>query len=299
MKPVMTPSGEELTLVLIQSKDDPRVLARKAISHSDLLCPRDETWLYGMRAGVLDENLFDLSINILPGESRGAERVAGYAVELSRNGRSFRRSFSISSLAHVARRMAQPLSENKELADDGQYSFFLTTLPPQENDEVDESPKNGAGRVTRHFEAPVFEAAPLQEYLARAELMPGASAPEEDDAPADLMPIFTEPDVWEQGHELSRRGGELESAAVYTGRLFKDTESAERFMVLDACIEAEHAAEEKLSVTFTGATWATLRPRTASPSSRSRWCACRGRWSMSAPISRRWAGCRPPRRSRS
>lgn len=259
MKTVTTPSGQELNLVLIESKDDPRVLARTAIRHSDLLCARDETWLFGLRAGVLDTDLFGFDIRIWPGENRGAERIAGYAVELSKDGRSFRRNFTISSLAHVARRLAQPLAENKELPEDGRYSYFLTTLLPQ--DEESEEEANTSSRVTRRFEPPVFEPAPLADFVARSEPLAGASLPAEDEAPADLLPIFAEAEVWEQGHDLARRGGELESAAIYTGRLFKDTESAERFLVLDACIEAEHAAEEKLAVTFTGETWANIRER--------------------------------------
>jgi hypothetical protein len=64
---------------------------------------------------------------------------------------------------------------------------------------------------------------------------------------------------WQRGRDLARRGGEHESAAVFTGRLFRDTKSPEIFVVLDACLEAEHASEEKFSVTFSGDTWGKIR----------------------------------------
>ena len=50
----------------------------------------------------------------------------------------------------------------------------------------------------------------------------------------------------------------LESAAVFTGRLMQDSESAEVFTVVDACIEAQHTEKQAFSVKLTGDTWAEV-----------------------------------------
>jgi hypothetical protein len=39
----------------------------------------------------------------------------------------------------------------------------------------------------------------------------------------------------------------------------RDTKTPEIFMVVDACIDARHADEEKYSVTFSGETWSRVR----------------------------------------
>jgi hypothetical protein len=101
----------------------------------------------------------------------------------------------------------------------------------------------------------VFEPGCLADYLARSELLAGAV---EADQLAAQPPVFVPADVWEQGHTQARRGGERESAAMWTGRLFRDSQAQAVFVLVDACLEAEHASEEALAVTFSGQTWARL-----------------------------------------
>src|SRR5260370_28778923 len=102
----------------------------------------------------------------------------------------------------------------------------------------------------------MFEPAPLAQYLEKSEPMYGCWSSAEEE---DFMPAFVSQDIWQEGQEQARRGGEQESAAVWTGRRFRDTASPEIFLVLDACLEAEHAIEEKLAVTFSGDTWGRVR----------------------------------------
>src|SRR5262249_10915843 len=83
--------------------------------------------------------------------------------------------------------------------------------------------------------------------------------PLDEDADGDLMQVFWNAEAWEEGHQLARRGGDNESAAVCVGGVFRDLDSPELFLVVEACFEAEHASEEKLAVTFTGETWAHVR----------------------------------------
>ena len=138
MKRVTTNTGEELVLALIQSKRDGRLLAREPVTVNDLLLARDETWLHGLRAGVLGTDLTRLTMNVLPGENAGAERLLGYTVELGDTDRSYRRHFSIHSLAPPALRMARALLEEKEevkediFAEDGDLAFYLTCIDTPE-----------------------------------------------------------------------------------------------------------------------------------------------------------------------
>ena len=51
---VKTPAGDMLMLGLLSKEgEDGRLLAREPITYSDLMLARDETWLKGLRAGVL------------------------------------------------------------------------------------------------------------------------------------------------------------------------------------------------------------------------------------------------------
>jgi hypothetical protein len=271
VKRVVTDTGEALVLGLIHTEGDGRLLAREPLTLNDLLLARDETWLAGLSAGVLGPDLSSLSLRVLPGENAGADRLLGYSIELGDNSRSFRRRFSIYSLAPVARRAARALLKQQEqakepsataeeetdpFAENGEFSYFLTAVPA-EHEEPPQEPGEGM-RVTRRSEPLVFEPAALGEFLQKSELLTGSSAVEEKQA-EESLPVFVSREVWDEGHELARAGGEKESAAVWTGRLLRDTQSPRIFVVLDACIKAEHAAEEKYKVTFSGDTWARVR----------------------------------------
>jgi hypothetical protein len=115
-----------------------------------------------------------------------------------------------------------------------------------------------AVHATTHSEPLLFEEAPLADFLAASSPLHGASESAEahEDCP---MPIFTTSEAWEEGRQHAFRGGDNESGALFSGRLFRDTASPEVFVCFEACLEARHAVEEKLSVTFTGATWANAR----------------------------------------
>lgn len=261
MKHVLTSAGEELVLALIRSKGDDRLLAREPVSVNDLLLPRDETWLRGLRAGALGPDLTRLTMNVLPGESASADRMLGYSIELSDNGRSYRRHYSIHSLIPAALRMARALLKEKEeikeeiFDDDGDLSFYLTAARPEQQPSPDPAESSGTVRVVRRNEPPLFESAPLDDFLHNSAPLTGRN----EKSAADAMPVFVTKEVWDEGHELARAGGEKESAAVWTGRLLRDTRSPEVFLLLDACIKAEHATEEKFKVTFSGETWARVR----------------------------------------
>jgi hypothetical protein len=258
-KRLLTDDRRELVLDLID-KDradmehgDGRLVARVPLQYSDLQLARDETWWRGVRAGELEPCLEAHTLRIIPGKDHGRGRLAGYSIELSHGKQRFRRHFNIESLAAVARRKMLELVAQETANLEDSYSYYLAAVPADGDAAADEPQ-----RIKVRSEPLVFEQAPLSDFLARSAPLFGKSAPPEnsDDAP---MPVFVNDEVWEEGRELARRGGENESAALISGRLLRDTDSPEVFVLLDACLEAEHAVEKKLSVTFTGETWARTR----------------------------------------
>jgi hypothetical protein len=256
MKTVQTASGEDLMLNLIAKNDeDERLLARAPVGLRDLTWARDETWCRGMRAGVLGPDLSAQSLAVLAGENKGPDLLEGYFVELKDGDRAFRRHFTVNSLSHVAHRAAVELVKKESLKEKDTFAYYLSAVRPEQKPEAE---TNGIAAKVKHKQVvPEFEPAPLAQFLAESEPSYGAWASEEEED--NFMPAFVSNEVWQQGQEQARRGGEQESAAIWTGRLFRDTASPEIFVVLDACIEAEHAIEEKLAVTFSGDTWGRVR----------------------------------------
>lgn len=267
---VIMADGSELVvdIMSLEEDDDGRLLGREVVQRSDLSLVRDETWLEGVRKGLLTPlEPSHFAMDIVPGDRRG-EGIAGYGVELTNNGERHRRSFSIHSLIPVAKRQLTRLLQREAVEADVQCGYRLNSVPsaPTSSAIVADKEKDNfipagklAKRVTRRTEPIVFEDASLADFMQRSEVITranGASEEESDEAP---MPVFTTREVWQQGYQLSRRGGECESAAVLTGRLMRDVDSPEIFLVIDACIEAEHAEESELSVKFTGDTWARVR----------------------------------------
>lgn len=258
MNHVRTATGETLMMCITTERDN-RLLGREPVTLSDLYPARDETWLRAMREGALPANLGELITRFHPGENRAADQLSTFIVELDNAARSYRKSFPASSLAGVARRGALRLVKETSLQEGDTFAYYLTALRNGDGESQHQEPLNqGAARSARHrFVAPVFESRPLAPLLRNSEALYGnwASADEDDRFP----PVFVASEVWNSGQGEARRGGEKESAGVWTGRLFRDTASPEIFMIVDACLQAEHATEEKFKVQFSGETWSRLR----------------------------------------
>jgi hypothetical protein len=255
VKPLTLAGGAALAVNLLGGPDGDRLLAREPVTAADLLLPRDETWLQGLRAGVLGADLSNMNLEVLAASEGGDERLAGYTLQLSDGDRRYRRTFPLASLAQVARRPAVRLIEEGKIAEGDRFLFSLSARPAAADDGAATPP---AGTFKRRLVPPVFEPAPLADYLRCSEVLVGRPL---DDAESEQppVPVFVTESVWDEAHQLARRGGERESAAVWTGRLWRDTASSEIFVTLDACLEAQHADEEQFSVTFSGETWARLR----------------------------------------
>jgi hypothetical protein len=258
MNPVILSNGEHLAVDVYSQADEPKLLGRETVTVPDLALARDETWREALRVGKLDEREpCEFDLRVLPGKITKAGRMEDYLVELSDGDNVYQRRFSISSLAPVARRRAAALMKAETIPDDGEYHFGLTSVPRSSRDHGNGEVKSVA-KVIQHSEPLILEEAPLAEFLARSEAIPcdTAEALEEPESP---LPVFFAPGVWEAARECARRGGENESGGVLTGRLLRDAHSPELFMTIDACIEAEFADEQKLSVTFSGESWAKIR----------------------------------------
>lgn len=253
MKRLLTDDGHELMLDLTDRDGDGRIVARVPLGSDDVQLLRDETWLRGIRAGALEASLAAYGLHVSPGLDAGRGRCAGIHVELRGGRQSYRRHFPLESLAAVARRRILQLVEQEAAAASDTFNYFLSAVPS----ELD-GPRPDDSHSTAPAEPVPFETARLADYLIRSEPLVGVSEPPEPPS-EPAMEVFVAEEVWEEGRGLSRRGGERESAAVFSGRLLRDADSPEVFVVLDACLEAEEAVEEKLAVTFTGETWSRIR----------------------------------------
>jgi hypothetical protein len=267
VKNYMIENGKQIVLEIVNKLDPSssggqaatltvQRVARVPLSYSNFQLARDETWWCGVRKGRLLPDLDAHEMRVIPGEDAGVGILDGYVIELTDGDRSYRRHFTNRSMANVANRKILEISSNKEseISLDDQYSYYITTVPADDDDQLDKPTKN----FKSCREPLTFEHARLADYMANSKTLQGVS-----EHPAELkeppMPIFVTEDVWQESKEHAHRGGEQESAALFSGRTFRDTESDELFLRIDACLEAAHAVEEKLAVTFTGETWAHAR----------------------------------------
>ncbi|GEM_PF-2438880 len=237
-----------------------RVLALEPVSLSDLLSPRDQAWWDGVRAGALPPDLQALEVEVHPGENEGPDRLSGYVVEMRKGRQSYRRHFKPSTLSQTLVRPLEKLLTDEVILAEDEYDYFLTSRP---HDESDRKRSIGQVQATTRVEPLEFETGSLAEYMANSEEIVGPTSLQlaSGERKSKQMPMFVADDVWQDGHDLARLGGEDESAAVPTGRLMRDIDSPEVFVVIDAFLQAEFAEEEKFSVTFSGDTWGKLRAR--------------------------------------
>lgn len=279
MSTLITNDGQELLVGLLSGASDAaedeapesesssgRLIGLESIRVTDIILARDETWWEGVCRGALTPELRDHSWQVLPGASASRDRVKGYLIDVKGPRRSYRKQFATRTLANVARRAAARLREQESLGLDDDYSFFLTCRPAEESQSKrDACTGSGAIRATRVQDPLHFETGSLADWLARSRPYAGpvgTDKPSSDEAAdQEAMQLFIPRSIWNDAHDMSRLGGENESAAVLTGHLTRDTESSAVFLVVTDCLRAEHAEEEQFSVGFSGETWALMRER--------------------------------------
>jgi len=255
--------------VVVTKKDDPklRILDCEIVMESDLFAIRDDAWWRGVRSGQLPVDRQGLAMRVIPGERIGP-CYRGFAIELGDAERRYARRYSIYSLRDTAQRAIARLLQQKVLQAEDSVNYFLTALPEGKSGGASGEGKSAppepaappaALKVTPRSPSLTLEEASLSAYLRASEpLEKGWATPalstEEPDKANEMTVLFS-PMAWELGRQFARRGQDVESAAVWTGRLFRDLDSPEVFMLIEACIEAQHASEDRYSVTFSGATW--------------------------------------------
>ena len=256
----------------LMAKGDDRLLAQEPVSATDLGPMRDEAWLNGLRAGHLGWNRHELTMTVQPGKSSEDRkgRLLNFDLELCQGERGFLQTFSMLSLAFVAERAKNRL-ESQGALDGQECQFVLKALGAESvpaRPSVSQPHKPGRKRavVTRCDKAaePLCETASLSRYLGSSEVLHSPSLEPKEGEEEQAGPyLFVPPDVWTETDQSARRGGEVESAALWTGRLMKDEDSPEIFLVIDACLPAEHAEEEQYSVHFSDDTWSHIESRLA------------------------------------
>lgn len=268
-----TSNGGFLVLGVAKHDDQKvKLLAVEAITNGDILTVRDETLWHGVRDGKLSYSLESLCLMLVPGTRLEGGVLDGYSVELTdaessdgrrKGGRNrFRRRFSVHSLDQAGRRAVRRLLKNKQLASNDKVNYCLYSVSSTDSLRTQPRPAVEDARIVTRFNPPVFEEAPLQEYIDGSKLLTHAAAadqPTEEEDARLFAPAFIAEEAWRQGRDFAQRGNDLESAAVWVGRLMRDVKTRTVFMLIDACLEAKHAAEAEYSVTFSGATWARLR----------------------------------------
>jgi hypothetical protein len=264
-----TPEGEALILNVARESDvlgAPMVC--EPVRQSDLFFMRDETWMQGLRNGKLPWDLLSLGVRYLASRRAGSGMLNGMILELSSNGQKVRRLFPPGCFDLTLQRALAGLLQSGELQLHDDIHYWLSCEPtPAVVEAAADSDDRRATDATR-LEIRVCsstwqpESARLAEYLdASRPLRTGAAAPQPGDE-NDRRPhlsVFIHPDAWEQGRRFACRHENLESAAVFTGRLMQDPSSFEAFVIIDTCIEAAHADEQQYSVMLTDETWAEVR----------------------------------------
>ena len=249
---------DKLSLGLfVRRKGESKLLLRHAVTEADLRPARDETWWQAVRSGVLPEDLAAINVEVLPGENLSADWVNGLSIRLSDGKRVYIRKFPISILAAKALALKRKLIEKEVITKHDTCFYFLSALPAEEEQALPEAPEF---RVKVRPNPVPLETASLAEYRETSKPMEGNPKPDLDCGTdsAEPMPVFITPDAWEQAHDLARRGGDKESGGILTGRLMRDADSTEVFMVVEACLEAEKAAEKEYTVSFSGETWSRI-----------------------------------------
>lgn len=255
-----TPDGESLVVAVAgKANGKTRILAMEAVNENDLTAARDETWWRGVRTGRLPPALGDLTMKLIPGSRHRGGLVDGYSLELGDASHRYGHRFTVHSLSRTAQRALGRLIHRKQLPEDAEVSYHLVCQPVKPP-RAGASDQPGPVHATLRHAPLLLGEASLDEYIESSQPVSAGQATEPGDhGELPPMPVFFHPQVWAKGHSLARRGNDLESAGVWTGRLMRDTNSPEVFLVVDACIDAKHAAEEKYSVTFTGETWRRVR----------------------------------------
>jgi hypothetical protein len=264
---VTTPDGEVLVLNVACGGDaHAPLVAREPVWQSDVFPMRDDLWQQGLRRGELPWDVSSLATCYRAARRGGSMILDGLLLELASGSRKVQCLFGVQCFDMTLERALREPLESGRLSSDAKIHYWLSCETagwaglPQADDR--DSP-DAMGMQVR-IRAPAWQPEPavLDEYLSRSrlELDGWAARPSRRAEDGKLhAPLFVRREAWAEGRRFAFRRENLESAAVFSGRLMQDRQTPEIFVVVDACIEATHAEEKSYSVLLTGDSWSQVQ----------------------------------------
>ena len=264
-----TPDGEAIVLCVAgEGGEQVPLLAAECVRTGDVASMRDETWLQGLRSGELPWDPSSLEAAYHAWRRGNNTRLTGIILELSNNGQRVRRLFHTQCFdLTLQRALERPLARGA-LSAEQQVHYWLATAPAEtvalpvgETGEFASAPAGMQVRVRPPAWRP--EPARLAQYIEGSDLPASGARPAEEEVETESgrsphVPVFFGREAWDEGRRFAFRRRNVESAAIFTGRLMQDIDSPEVFVVVNACIAAPHAEEERYSVLLTNESWSQV-----------------------------------------
>jgi hypothetical protein len=250
----MTPLPETMnrTLkVLVKAEPDGPCLGQERVTLSDLTDLLSELWLHAfLRKGHTAVPLDAVRAEVIPDfPKKSGARCAGFWLEAAcPDGQTFRRHFSLRSLAHVARRAASVLRESGALAPAAR-SFYEVQVAHGRCPPADPC-ADGSCEIEVQRPPLTCLRMPLAPLLAQATRMGEADA-------EDCNVFFTQA-AFAQAERCSRRGAgfnpPVETGGVLAGSLC-GSPCGEFFVVVTDVLEATDALQSSYSLGYSDQTW--------------------------------------------
>jgi len=257
-QPILTPNGEAIVLN-VAWQDETAVVrtGRYPLRQSDLFALRDATCLAGLRNGRFSSDPSALAVQYRPVRRNGASKLSGLVVELSHRGNCVQRVFGPQCFGDALQAALEEQLASGRLQVNDKIRYWLSCEAAAAIVAA-QSPAAGI-QVRQVGDGRQPQRARLADYLDNSRQQVAGAAtvqPSSEEDRATHFPLFICRDAWEQGRAFACRHENLESAAIFTGRLMQDLDVPELFVVIDACIEATHADEQPYSVMLTSQSWA-------------------------------------------
>ena len=253
-KSIASIASDSLALVLRRDSNGPK-LAREPISHADLAEAFSEAWREGcLRKGRPEVALAEAAIRLLPQLSDdSASNCTGFALEVTPpGGTPFRREFSVRSLAHVARRMAEPLIASGALSR-GHESVFQLVVDRFHRPTIEAEPAPFA--MTTKSAPLTYLEVPLRPLLEQARAV--------DLIDDEVSPVFYTEDAFARAERCSRRGASanppVETGGVLVGSLASCPASGEFFVVVTDVLEVQEADEQQFTLSYSSQSWTRIQ----------------------------------------
>lgn len=258
-------SGERIPFrftVTLRRQAGGAVLKRIDVGDAELGDAQSELWRDGcLRKGLVDAPLNEMSFELEPVwiSSAADGRCSGFALKaINPLGAEIRREFPIEAFKHLATAASEELVHSGILQLDDSYVYELAARAAV---GMGESPY---AEITKP-PAPIIVRRRLEPLLEAARVI--------GDEDSDAFPVFYTEAALEKAERFARKGADrvqpVETGAVLVGVIGSCPETGEMFVVVVDAIEVLEAEETKVSLAYTGRSWAgiqaIIRVRRAQP----------------------------------